>query len=119
MKKTKKIPKEIQDNFKKYPDFYVKVWKACFEIPAGKTMTYGELARKAGSPKAARAVGMAMRNNPWPPIIPCHRVVGATGKMCGYSAKGGIKLKEKMLQYEKETGKDADNKVVSTTAKKK
>lgn len=119
MKKSKQIPKEILAQMKNYPDFYVKVWKTCFEIPAGQTMTYGELAKKAGSPKAARAVGGAMRNNPWPPIIPCHRVVGADGKMCGYSAKGGTKLKEEMLRYEKETGKDATNKVVSTTVKQR
>ncbi|MDR1695725.1 MAG: MGMT family protein [Endomicrobium sp.] len=115
----KKIPRHILDEMKKYPPFYVKVWKACFEIPAGQTLTYGELAAKTGSPKAARAVGGAMRNNPWPPVIPCHRVVGSNGKMCGYSAKGGTKLKEEMLRYEKETGKDADNKVVSTAAKKR
>ena len=120
MKEDKKqIPEYIQKEFHKYPDFYVKVWKACFEIPAGKTMTYGELAKKAGSPKAARAVGGAMRNNPWPPIIPCHRVVGADGKMCGYSAQGGIPLKEKMLAYEKATGKDSTNKVISTIVKKR
>jgi O-6-methylguanine DNA methyltransferase len=105
--KNKKIPKEIEQRFKNYPDFYVKVWKDCFEIPAGQTMTYGELAERIGSPKAARAVGAAMRNNPFAPIIPCHRVIGSNGKMCGYSAKGGIKTKEKMLKYEKETGKDA------------
>ncbi|MCL1972137.1 MAG: MGMT family protein [Endomicrobia bacterium] len=120
MPKSKKcIPEELLEKMKNYPPFYVKVWKACFEIPAGKTMTYGELAKKVGSPKAARAVGGAMRNNPWPPTIPCHRVIGSDGKMCGYSARGGTKLKEKMLQYEKETGKDAENKVVPITAKKK
>ena len=80
--KVKKIPEEIQKQFSNYPGFYVKVWKACFEIPAGQTMTYGGIAKKVGSPKAARAVGGAMRNNPWPPIIPCHRVVGSDGKMC-------------------------------------
>lgn len=115
----KQIPEKILEQMKNYPSFYVKVWKECFKIPAGKTLTYGELAKKVGSPKAARAVGGAMRNNPWPPIIPCHRVVGSTGKMHGYSAVGGIKLKEKMLEYEKKTGKDATNKVISKTVIKK
>ncbi len=113
----KRIPGEILKKMEKYPPFYVKVWKACFEIPAGTTLSYGELAKKAGSPKAARAVGGAMRMNPWPPLIPCHRVVASTGKMHGYSAKGGVKLKEKMLEYEKRTKKDATNKIISTHAK--
>lgn len=108
----KQIPQYILDEMKKYPPFYVKAWKACFEIPAGKTMTYGEIAKKAGSPKAARAAGAAMRSNPWPPIIPCHRVIAADGKMCGYSGKGGIKQKEKMLEYERKTGKGADIKLL-------
>ena len=92
---------------KDYPPFYVKVWKACFEIPAGKTMTYSQLAKKIAAPKAARAVGTALGKNPFAPIIPCHRVIRNDGKMGGYSAEGGIKRKEKMLEYEKITKKDA------------
>ncbi|MCL2798859.1 MAG: MGMT family protein [Endomicrobia bacterium] len=115
----KKIPKDILEKMKNYPPFYVKVWKACFEIPAGKTMSYGELAKKVGSPNAARAVGGAMRSNPFAPLIPCHRVVGSGGKMHGYSAVGGIKLKEKMLEFERKTKKDATNKVVSIHPKKR
>ena len=118
MTNKKEIPEEIRSQFKNYPKFYVKVWKACFGIPAGRTMTYGELAKKAGCPKGARVVGMAMRNNPWPPVISCHRVIGADGKMRGYSAEGGIKLKEKMLKYEKETGRDADSKIMRARRKK-
>ncbi|MDR1942021.1 MAG: MGMT family protein [Endomicrobium sp.] len=105
MKKT--LPKEISDKMKNYPPFFVKVWKACFNIPAGKTLTYGELAVKIGSPKAARAVGMALSKNPFAPAVPCHRVIRSDGKMGGFSAKGGIKLKEKMLKYEKENKKNA------------
>lgn len=112
MKEKKDIPENIQKEMKKYPPFYVKVWKECFKIPAGKTMTYAELAKKAGSPKAARAVGSAMKANPWAPIIPCHRVIASNGKMQGYSLKGGIKLKEKILEYEKNTGKDIDIKTL-------
>ena len=101
------LPKEILNKMKNYPPFYVKVWKACAGIPAGKTMTYGELARKIGCPGASRAVGTALSKNPFAPTVPCHRVLRSDGKMGGFSAKGGIKLKEKMLQYEKQTGKNA------------
>ncbi|MDR3256851.1 MAG: MGMT family protein [Endomicrobium sp.] len=103
----KKIPKGIIEKMKKYPNFYVKVWKTCFEIPDGKTLTYLQIAKKVGSPKAARAVGMALSKNPFAPIIPCHRVIRVDGKMGGYSAVGGIKKKLQMLEYEKKTGKDA------------
>ena len=101
------LPKKILERMKNYPPFYVKVWKACAKICAGKTLTYGQLAAKIGSPKAARAVGMALSKNPFAPIVPCHRVLRSDGKMGGFSAKGGIKLKEKMLKYERQTGKAA------------
>jgi len=65
--------------------FQQKVWDACRNIPAGETRSYGELATQAGSPKAARAVGQAMRNNPLAVIIPCHRVIASSGKLHGYS----------------------------------
>lgn len=104
----KKIPEDIIEKMKNYPDFYVKVWKACFKISAGETLTYLQLAKNIGATKAARAVGTALSKNPFAPIIPCHRVIRADGKMGGYSAaSGGIKKKSKMLRYEKETGKDA------------
>jgi O-6-methylguanine DNA methyltransferase len=103
----KKLPRDIAVKMKNYPDFYVKVWKACFEIPAGETLTYLQLAAKIGVPKAVRAVGTALSKNPFAPIIPCHRVIRSDGKMGGYSARGGINKKLQMLKYEKETGKDA------------
>jgi O-6-methylguanine DNA methyltransferase len=106
-KTMKKIPKNIIEKMKIYPDFYIKVWKACFKIPAGKTLTYLQLAKKIGAPKAVRAVGTALSKNPFAPIVPCHRVIRSDGKMGGYSAAGGIKKKLQMLKYEKETGKDA------------
>ncbi|MDR2191577.1 MAG: MGMT family protein [Endomicrobium sp.] len=102
-----KLPKSILEKMKIYPPFYVKVWKACADIPAGKTLTYAKLAAKIGSPNAARAVGTALSKNPFAPIVPCHRVIRSDGKMGGFSAAGGIKLKEKMLKYEKETMKNA------------
>jgi methylated-DNA-[protein]-cysteine S-methyltransferase len=73
---------------------------ACAEIPKGETRTYGWIAKKIGQPKAARAVGRALGANPFAPTIPCHRVVGANGKLTGYSGPGGISQKRKMLLKE-------------------
>lgn len=66
-------------------------------IPKGKVATYGQLAALAGKPKAARAVGMYMRTNPDAPRTPCHRVVSFNGELTGYSARGGVAQKRKML----------------------
>jgi methylated-DNA-[protein]-cysteine S-methyltransferase len=74
------------------------------KVPYGETTTYGELAAKAGRGKAARAVGAAMSRNPWPVIIPCHRVVGAGGKMVGFGK--GIDAKRTLLAFE---GRSAAN----------
>jgi len=70
-------------------------------VPAGTTVTYGELAAMAGRPGAARGVGQVMRRNRWPLIIPCHRVVGSNGAMTGFSGIGGIPLKEYLLELER------------------
>ena len=77
--------------------FKEKVYKICSSIPKGKVATYGQLARLAGKPKAARAVGVFMKNNSDAPIVPCHRVVASDGKLTGYSGVGGIFQKKKML----------------------
>lgn len=82
------------------PPFHRKVYTALCEIPAGKTITYAELARRAGSPGAARAVGQAMAKNPFPIIIPCHRVVAGNGKLGGYSGRGGVATKRALLELE-------------------
>jgi O-6-methylguanine DNA methyltransferase len=109
----KKIPQSILRQMISYPCFYVKVWKACFSIPPGKTLSYKQIAEFIGSPKSARAVALALSKNPFAPIIPCHRVIRSDGKMGGYSAKGGINKKIKMLKFEKETGKStADFKLI-------
>lgn len=80
--------------------FKNKVYKICSLIPKGKVTTYGQLARLAGKPKAARAVGVFMKTNPNAPIVPCHRVVASDGKLTGYSGYGGITQKKKMLVEE-------------------
>ncbi|NDJ87504.1 MAG: methylated-DNA--[protein]-cysteine S-methyltransferase, partial [Chloroflexi bacterium] len=69
-------------------------------IPFGQTLTYGEVARRIGHPKASRAVGGALKANPIPIIIPCHRVVGAGGRLVGFSAPGGLGTKASLLHFE-------------------
>lgn len=78
--------------------FLRRVWAAAQAIPRGETRTYGDLARRAGSPHAARAVGQAMARNPWPIVVPCHRVVGSTGSLTGFA--GGLAMKRQMLELE-------------------
>ena len=78
--------------------FQQKAWKALGKIPYGKVWTYGQQAKFLKSPKASRAVGGANGKNPIPIIIPCHRVIGSTGKLTGYS--GGMKMKIELLKLE-------------------
>ena len=79
--------------------FQRKVITACRKIPFGNTVTYGELAESIGSPGAARAVGSTMRTNRFPVVVPCHRVVGASG-LGGYSASQGVETKRRLLSIE-------------------
>ena len=79
-------------------EFQKKVWKALLTIPFGKTKTYGEIAALIGNPDAVRAVGGAANKNPVPVIIPCHRVIGADGKLVGFG--GGLERKEYLLEIE-------------------
>jgi methylated-DNA-[protein]-cysteine S-methyltransferase len=78
--------------------FQVRVWRQLCEIPYGETISYGELARRIGNPNASRAVGLANGANPIPIVIPCHRVIGTSGKLVGYG--GGLEVKEKLLALE-------------------
>lgn len=79
--------------------FQRRVWSLTRAIPRGETRTYGELALLAGHARAARAVGQAMARNPWPVIVPCHRVVGHDGRLTGFG--GGLALKQHMLEMER------------------
>jgi len=101
----RKILKNVIKKMKNYSDFYVRVWKACFEISAGQTLTYLQLARNIRFPKASMALGLALSKNPFAPIIPCHRVIRSNGEIGGYSALGGINRKLKLLKHEKKTSK--------------
>ncbi len=80
--------------------FARQVYEAARRIPAGQTMTYGELAKAMGQPGTARAVGQALGRNPIPVIIPCHRILAAGGKPGGFSAPGGRATKARMLATE-------------------
>ena len=78
----------------------IKVWNYLKKIPKGKVKTYLEVAKAIGKARAVRAVANAIGKNPFPPKIPCHRVIRSDGKLGGYSAKGGIKTKKKLLKNE-------------------
>jgi len=80
--------------------FAKKVYKVILSIPLGEVRTYKWVARKIGNPRAYRAVGGVLKNNPWPIIIPCHRVIASNGTLGGYSC--GIRRKKKLLELEKE-----------------
>ena len=81
------------------PAFHSRVWRELCNIPYGETISYGELARRVGSPNASRAVGRANGANPIPIVIPCHRVIGSNGKLTGYG--GGLPRKEFLLGLER------------------
>ena len=80
--------------------FQIKVWNYIKKIPKGEVRTYLEVAKAIGKPKSFRAVANAVGKNPYPPKIPCHRVIRSDGSLGGYSAKGGIEQKRRLLRSE-------------------
>jgi methylated-DNA-[protein]-cysteine S-methyltransferase len=97
-------PQDFSDlhfDFSRVSDFVASVLRATLNVKAGSTATYGDLAAALGLPPAAsRAVGSALGDNPWPLLIPCHRIVAATGKMTGFSGPGGVATKVRLLALE-------------------
>lgn len=85
-------------------EFQVSVLRALQDIPYGETLSYGDVAKKIGHPKAVRAVGAANGRNPLPIVIPCHRVIGSTGDLTGFG--GGLDTKEALLRLEAERTRD-------------
>lgn len=79
--------------------FQLRVWDELRKIPYGETISYGELARRIGNPKASRAVGLANGANPIAIVIPCHRVIGSDGRLVGFG--GGLGMKETLLAFER------------------
>ncbi len=80
--------------------FQVKVWRYLEKIPVGSIKTYSQVAKGIGKPLAVRAVANAIAKNPYSPQIPCHRVIRSNGSLGGYSGKGGLKTKKKLLKKE-------------------
>jgi len=82
------------------PDFHRRVYEVARTIPPGATLSYGEIAARLGDPGSARAVGQALGRNPFPIVVPCHRVLAARGRTGGFSARGGTKTKLTLLAIE-------------------
>ena len=89
------------------PDFHRRVYDVALSIQPGETLTYGEVAKRIGEPGAAQAVGQALGKNPFPIIVPCHRVLASGGKTGGFSADGGVETKLKLLSIERARTSDA------------
>jgi methylated-DNA-[protein]-cysteine S-methyltransferase len=94
-RKTFSVPLDMRGT-----SFQRSVWEALLAIPFGEIRTYGELAKQLGNPQAARAVGAANGRNPISIIVPCHRVIGSSGKLTGFA--GGLEAKERLLNIERE-----------------
>jgi methylated-DNA-[protein]-cysteine S-methyltransferase len=89
---------DVSLDLRALPPFTLSVLDELARVPYGKTTTYGKLALRVGHPRAARAVGTVMNRNRIPIVLPCHRVVGATGSLTGYA--GGLDVKERLLELE-------------------
>ena len=87
-------------DFSKVTTFDARVYEVARAVPPGETSTYGNIARELGDPQLAQSVGGALGRNPFPIIVPCHRIIGANGKLTGFSAHGGVKTKLEMLMIE-------------------
>jgi methylated-DNA-[protein]-cysteine S-methyltransferase len=87
-------------DLRRVPPFNAQVYEIARRIPAGETLTYGEIAVRLGDKLLARDVGAALGQNPWPIVVPCHRVTAAGGKLGGFSAPGGARTKLKLLAIE-------------------
>jgi methylated-DNA-[protein]-cysteine S-methyltransferase len=90
------VPLEMAD----VPEFHRRVYEIARTIRPGSTLSYGEIAARLGEPRAAREVGEALGKNPFPIVVPCHRVLAAGGKLGGFSARGGAATKLKLLEIE-------------------
>ena len=98
----RRYPHAVEDHVRQVvAPFNRRVYEVARAIPPGETSTYGQIAKAIGEPGAARAIGRAMGDNPWPIIVPCHRVLGADGKAGGFSANGGVETKAKLLTIER------------------
>ncbi len=90
----------IQCDFSTLEPFNIRTYEVTRTIPVGETLTYGDIAMRLGDKRLAQAVGRALGRNPFPIIVPCHRVLGANGRLTGFSANGGIETKLRLLSIE-------------------
>jgi methylated-DNA-[protein]-cysteine S-methyltransferase len=86
------------------PELDLQVYRLARQIPFGKTSTYGDIARQLGDVHLARDVGQALSRNPFPIVVPCHRVIAANGRLGGFSAVGGVTTKQRLLALEQASG---------------
>ena len=91
---------DVPIDLDRVPEFNARVYAIARAIPPGETLTYGEIAARLGDRLLARDVGQALGQNPWPIVVPCHRVTAAGGKPGGFSARGGVNTKLKLLGIE-------------------
>lgn len=92
---------DVELDMRRVPELAQRVYDVARTIPVGQTLTYGDIARRLGDPLLARDVGQALARNPFPIIVPCHRVVAAGGKLGGFSARGGVATKQRLLEIER------------------
>jgi len=91
---------DVELDLEAVPAFHRRVYAVARMIPPGRTLTYGEVASKLGEPRRAREVGQALARNPFPIVVPCHRVLAAHGRSGGFSAPGGVSTKLRLLEIE-------------------
>ena len=92
---------QVELDLERVPDFARQVYAVARTIPAGQTLSYGQIAARLGEPRLAREVGQALAQNPFPIVVPCHRVVAAGGRLGGFSAYGGVSTKQRLLEIER------------------
>jgi methylated-DNA-[protein]-cysteine S-methyltransferase len=97
---AQRVEFDVRLDFANAGEFDAAVWQACLRVPYGKTISYLELARRAGYPGAARAAGTAMKHNRFPVVVPCHRVIKSDGSLGGYSGPEGVDFKHRLLEME-------------------
>jgi methylated-DNA-[protein]-cysteine S-methyltransferase len=91
----------VQLDMRRVPDLARRVYDVARTVQPGETITYGDIAKRLGDPLLAREVGQALARNPFPIVVPCHRVVAAGGKLGGFSAAGGVATKRRLLEIER------------------
>ena len=96
--------REVPLDYAGVPEFHARVFAALRMVEPGELCSYGDLAKAVGAPNGAQAVGRAMGSNPFPIVVPCHRVLSSSGALHGFSAPGGIVTKRRMLEIERAPG---------------